>query len=75
MQKFDLNQDLQASMEEARPITNSHLHRKNPLNNVHAASAENISSSDILEVPTEIFTKSRMQTNNKRSTFYPRYNH
>ena len=64
MQKLELNQDIQASLDEVRPTTNAKLHRKNPLDNFHAASAENISSSEILEVPNEI-NKSRIQGNKR----------
>ena len=64
MTRVELNQDIQASLDEVRPITNAQLLRKKPLDNVHAASAENISSSEILQVPVEI-NKSRIE-NNKR---------
>ena len=48
MQRIELNKDIQASLDEVRPITNAQLLRKKPLDNVHAASAENISSSEVL---------------------------
>ena len=65
MQRVELNQDIQASMNEVRPITNAQLLRKKqPLDNVHAASAENISSSEILEVQAEI-NRSRIQPNKR----------